>query len=289
MPSIGTLAAALCGVIVAAGMLLAADGASRRVRAARDTPALSAATVRRIGIAIAAGAVVWLASGWPVAGCYTVVGVLVLPRLLSAGRSSRDRIERTEAIGTWTESVRDSLAEATGIEQAVIAASQRPPAAIADDVATLMVALQRRRLPLGDALAGFQQQLADPIADLVIAQLRIAADAPTGRLAATLSQIAAMARNHVMLRLDIEADRAPIRTELRLIVAITLALVGGLRLLRPQFLAPYHAATGQLVLAVVGGLFTAGMALMASLSRGAEPPRLFTSVPATPAQAQATS
>ena len=271
------LLAALLGASAAAGLLLAGDGARRRIRSARTTPALSQTTLLRGGAALIGGVLVWLVTGWPVAGVFSAVAVAVLPRLLAGGASRRARTDRIEAIGAWTESLRDSLTEASGVEQAIIAASTRPPEAIADDIAIAMVALQRRRQPLSEALAALQIRLNDPIADLVIAQLLIAAQAPTGRLAATLTRIAEQARHHVTLRLDIEADRAPIRTELRLVVAITILFIGGLRLLRPQFLAPYHSLGGQAVLTIVGGVIAAGLALMAVLNRDTDIPRvLFT-------------
>jgi len=121
----------------------------------------------------------------------------------------------------------------------------------------------------------------NPIADLVIGQLIVASDAPAGRLAATLSTIAGIARSHVTQRLDIEADRAPVRTELRLVLTLTVVLIGGLKLLRPQFLVSYGHPVGEFVLLAVGGLFALGLGLMAAMARDARPPRVMTGPPPT--------
>jgi tight adherence protein B len=266
--------AAVLGIVAAAGLLVAGDGAHRGIRARRPRWRLTAAHARTCGIGTAVGAPVWWVTGWPVAGAFAAIAATTLPRLLTAGASRRARVDRIEAIGAWAESLRDSLAEAAGVEQAIVATSARPPAAIADDLGAALTGLRQRRQTLAEALTDLQVRLDDPIGDLVIAQLLIVVDAPVGRLAATLTRIAAQARHHVDLRLDIEADRAPIRTELRMILVVTVLLVGGLRWLRPQFLAPYHSLIGQTVLAAVGGLVAAGLALMAALSRDSELPRI---------------
>jgi tight adherence protein B len=271
------LLAALLGTAAAIGLLLAADGSRREIRRTRSTTSPSRATLLLAGGALLSGAFVWLATGWPVAAVFAATAAATLPRMLSGGASRRARTDRIEAIGAWTESLRDSLVEAAGVEQAIIAASARPPEAIAEDIAAAMTPLHHHRQPLSEALAALQVRLNDPIADLVIAQLLVAAQAPTGRLAATLTRIAEQARHHVTLRLDIEADRAPIRTELRLVIAITIGLIGGLRLLRPQFLTPYHSLGGQAVLTGVGILIALGLAVMTVLNRDTGIPRvLFT-------------
>lgn len=273
----GPVVGALLGVAATAAILLAVDGALPRHRTDNRRPLhVGRGTAIRAAAGTACGLLIAVLTGWPIAGLFTLAGIVVLPGLLAGGADAKTQIAKIEAIGTWTESLRDNLAAAAGVEQAIIAAAVAPPAAIADDIQALADTLRHRRRPLADGLADLQRRLADPIADLVIVQLLVASDAPTGRLAQTLSQIAAVARSHVTLRLDVEADRAPVRTELRLVVALTIALVGGLRILRPAFLAPYGTVTGQLILTVVGLLFAAGLAIMAALSRDTHAPRVMT-------------
>jgi hypothetical protein len=269
--------AALLGVIAAAGLLAAADSLRTRTRP-RSSPILSRWSRRthiQAAICVPAGLLAWAATGWPVAGIAVAVAVLTLPKLLSAGTDAQTEIAKLEAIATWTESLANNLAAAAGIEQSILVASINPPEAIATSVTALATALQQRT-PLTTALADLRDELADPIADLVIAQLTVASDAPAGRLAATLSTIAGIARTHVTQRLDIEADRAPVRTELRLVLTLTVVLVGGLKLLRPQFLVAYGHPLGEMVLFAVGGIFALGLAMMTAMGRDAQPPRVLT-------------
>jgi tight adherence protein B len=61
-------------------------------------------------------------------------------------------IDKTEAIASWAESVRDTMAAAAGLEEALAATAVAPPAAIAPQVRRLAERLRHQRLT--DALAG---------------------------------------------------------------------------------------------------------------------------------------
>jgi hypothetical protein len=124
------------------------------------------------------------------------------------------------------------------------------------------------------ALARFADALADPIADLVVGQLSLAATVQAGQLAEALTATAGMARDHVGIRLEVESDRAGIRTQIRMIVVTTILLAGGLDVFRRPFLHPYDSLTGQLVLAVIGAGGAAAFVLLARLSRFAQAPRV---------------
>jgi hypothetical protein len=166
-----------------------------------------------------------------------------------------------------------TLASAAGLEQTILATAVFPPPAIAAEVTALADDLARR-VRLDIALHRFAQSLADPIGDLIVAQLTLASAAPAGRLGDALAQMARMAREHVAIRLRVEADRAGIRTSIRMVVAVTAALAAGLAVFDRPFLRPYDTLTGQLVLVVLGAGFTAAFVLLARMSRFAEPPRV---------------
>jgi hypothetical protein len=169
--------------------------------------------------------------------------------------------------------LRDNQRSAAGLEQAILASALAPPPAIEQEVRGLAEHLSRR-VRLREALAWFAAAVADPIADLVVGQLHLAATAQAGQLADALTDMAAMAREHVGIRLDVESERAGIRTQIRMIVVTTLVLAGGLEIFRRPFLHPYATLTGQLVLLVIGAGGVAAFILLAKLSRFAEPPRV---------------
>ncbi len=57
---------------------------------------------------------------------------------------------------------------------------------------------------------------------------------------------------------------------MRTVIVFSVAFAGALALAARSYLAPYGTTEGQLVLAAVGGLYTAGLTLMVTL---AKPPR----------------
>jgi tight adherence protein B len=267
--------AALLGLCCAGAILLAVDGLRCRPRTSLGarTATLGRATRLRLAAGLTGGLLVEVALGWPVAALLVAAGVVLLPPLLGSRRAARRQEARLEAVATWAEMLRDNLRSAAGLEQAIIASAQAPPEAIVDEVTRLADDLSRR-IPLGEALTRFAAALADPIADLVVGQLTLAATAQAGQLGATLSEVAAQARDHVAMHLDVEADRAGIRTQIRMVIVTTVLLAAGLVVFRRPFLRPYHTVLGELVLAVIGLGGFAAFALLARLSRFANAPRL---------------
>jgi hypothetical protein len=92
--------------------------------------------------AVASGAAVLVVTGWPAGGLLAAAAVVAGPRLLG-GRSGREAsISRTEAIAAWTEMVRDSIAAASGLEEAILATAGVAPPAIRAEVAVLVRRLE---------------------------------------------------------------------------------------------------------------------------------------------------
>jgi Flp pilus assembly protein TadB len=127
-----TALAALCGAGVGFGVWLAVLGArgvafsplvrrrgARPDERQRRTVRLAAA----VGAAVAAGAV----TGWPAGAALAGVGVWLLPRLLGPDTEHAQQLARIEAIATWAEQLRDTLAAAAGVEQAIMAAAATAP------------------------------------------------------------------------------------------------------------------------------------------------------------------
>jgi tight adherence protein B len=223
------------------------------------------------GAAVLVGLVVWLVTGWPMAGLMAAGAAAVAPRLVGGGKARQEAIERTEAVATWTESVRDTMAAAAGLEEAIAATAVAPPAPIADEVRRLSHRLAHQRLP--DALVGFADDLAHPSADLVVAALTIAARMEAADLGGVLSRLAVSIRDDATMRVKVESGRAKLRTSARIIVGAVAATVAMLMLLSRSYLDAYDSATGQLMLLVVAAVFAAGGLLMVRMSHIALPER----------------
>lgn len=221
---------------------------ARRAAASRALP--------RVAVAAAAGLVALVATGWLVGGIMAAVATLVLPEILG-GKAARQRsIGRTEAIASWTEMIRDSIAAASGLEEAIAATGPVAPAPIRADVQRLTARLRHASLP--DALTAFRDEVAHPSADLVVAALTIAARMEASDLTGLLSRLADSIRGEARMRVRVDVGRTRVRTATKVIVGVVAATVVLLTVLNRDYLAAYDSFGGQLVLTAVAGVFALG-------------------------------
>jgi hypothetical protein len=227
----------------------------------------------RLALAIGAGLVAAVATGWLVGGVLTAAAVWFLPALVGPDRAHVRRVARIEAVASWTEMLRDTLSAAAGLEQAILATAPLAPAAIRDDVATLALRLRsgHRLVP---ALRLLAEDLADPAADLVIASLVLAAEHQARQLGDLLGSLAEAARAQAAMRMRVETGRARTRTSVRVVVGTTIAFAVGVVALNRAYLTAYDSPLGQAVLLVIGALFGGGFSWLTRIVAGRGAPRV---------------
>jgi Flp pilus assembly protein TadB len=117
------------------------------------------------------------------------------------------------------------------------------------------------------------EDLAHPIADLVVAALTVAANGSTRDLAELLGTLAESARDEAGMQLRVEAARARMRTAVRVITGCTVATAAGLVILNPTYVDVYSSGLGQVTLALIAICW--GMALwwLAQMSEFRSPER----------------
>lgn len=221
---------------------------------------------RTWGIALAVGAFAWLITGWVAAGLLAVCGAVILPRMWGGQAARKAWIAKTEAIAAWTEMLRDTMAAADGVEEAIAATVPIAPAPIRSEVA-LLDARRRSEQPLTDALAVFGHEVDHPSCDLVVAALSMAAAGEGSDFVGVLTRLASITRDEVRMRLRVEAGRAQARTSSRMIIAILLVAVVLLSVLSRGYLASYNTVSGQIWLVMVGAVFSLGILVMERMSR----------------------
>jgi Flp pilus assembly protein TadB len=227
----------------------------------------------RAATAAAGGVVAGVVTGWVVAAVLTAIAVWSLPALLARERDHTRRVARIEAIATWAEMMRDTLAAAAGLEQAVIASAAVAPDAIRTEIAALAARVESGHR-LAPSLRRLADDLDDPTADLVISSLVLASTQQARNVSDLLGSLAATARAQASMRLRIHAGRARSRTSVRIIVATTVFFAGVLVLLNRDYLSVYDPPAGQLVLLVIGALFAAGFTALARIATADEPARV---------------
>ena len=220
---------------------------------------------RRLLIGGLCGLVALLATGWVVAGvCIGFLGAF-WDRIAGSSTVEKQAIARLDALAAWTESLRDTIAGAIGLEQAINATAEKAGAPIKPSL-NLLVDRLRIREPLPDAVRAFAEDLDDPSADVICASLLLNARLRGPGLRDVLTALAGSAREELDMRRRIEASRRSIRRSVRLVLIIVLGMMGMLAIFNKTYVEPYNSLLGQLVLVIVAALFGGGLMWLRSLA-----------------------
>ncbi|MGI5206776.1 type II secretion system F family protein [Spirillospora sp. CA-108201] len=279
--------AVVAGAAVGGGLLLlvvAMRGLPpRRGRArGRSREDLVRTLTTRTAVAVIVGAVVLIVTRWPIAAAGTGALVLAWNGLAGGAAEERRGMARLEALAAWTESLRDTIAGAVGLEQA-IPSSQRAAAPALQQPLRNLVDRLHTRVPMPEALRRFADDLDDPSADLVIAALILNAKLRGPGLRDMLGALADSARAELDMRRRVEADRRATRRSVRIVVAVSVGTALALAVFNHSYVEPYDDVLGQLVLCIVVALYGAAFLWLRRLSRYEMPGR-FLSEPRGAAQ-----
>src|SRR5690606_8741785 len=157
-------------------------------------------------------------------------------------------------LAAWTESLRDTIAGAVGLEQAIPATTYAASPAIRPALERLADRL-RGRTSLPTALQGFADDIDDPSADLIVASLTLNARLRGPGLREVLSSLASSARDVLDMRRRLGASRSSTRRSVQIVMGVTVTFVLGLSIFNRGYVEPYGTPLGQVVLLVVIGLF----------------------------------
>jgi Flp pilus assembly protein TadB len=229
---------------------------------------------RQLTITAVAVVVTAVISRWPVAAVAAGALAWFWPQLLGLASGDRATVAKLDALATWTESLRDTVAGAIGLEQAIpaTAAACAPP--IRPQVLRLAGQLQAR-VPMPLALRALADDLGDPSADLVVAALVLSAQLRGPGLRDTLTSLATSARAELEMRQKVEAGRTTLRRGAAIIAGVTVFFAAALIVFNGTYLRPYDSLTGQLVLALVCAIFGVGFGWLGKLSKRPPEGRIF--------------
>jgi Flp pilus assembly protein TadB len=255
--------AAAAGAAVAIGLVLLIAELVRRPPPPGTPPrkrlrgsAVSAGDGRRILIAIAAGLAVLAITRWPVAALAVAGGIVFLPRLTFSG-GQRQRTAMLEGLEQWIRRLADMLTASRGLEEAIETSARSAPAAIAEPVQALARRLSARA-GAEVALRQFAADVDDPAGDRIAAALIIATGRRGGAVRDVLSALAVLLARDVAARREIEAERAQHKTTVRWITVFVAGFTV-FAMLNRGYSAPFGTVPGEIVLALVAGLYAAGL------------------------------
>ncbi|MCA0253354.1 MAG: type II secretion system F family protein [Actinobacteria bacterium] len=272
------LLAALAAVFVLGGTLLGVAGLQLRetapprtrvVRPVSRQDRVSKRTRRLVAGGATLGALVGVVTGMWAAVIILPALLVGLPYLLG-GTGEKAAISRIEAIEEWVRTLAGSLSAGASLEQGLQTSLRSAPAPIRTEIATLVARISSRT-GLARALRGFADDLDDVVGDKVVAVLLLASERRGAALAGVLDDLASSIADEVRARRVLEAERVKPRTTARWVTLIFVAVLTGLAF-TGDFVAPYTAPLGQLVLVVLlacFGLILGLMRRMASTDRTA--------------------
>jgi Flp pilus assembly protein TadB len=226
----------------------------------------------RGAVALIVGILVLVATRWVVAGIGTALLVLAW-RSLGGAASERRAMTRLEGLATWTESLRDTIAGAVGLEQA-IPASLRVAAPSLQEPLERLVGRLHTRVPMPEALRRFADDLDDPSADLIIAALIINARLRGPGLRDLLGALSGSVREELDMRRKVNAERRSTRRSAQIVVGVSVGLALGLGIFNHGYVQVYDTPGGELVLVLIVGLYAAGFIWTRKLATFESPQRL---------------
>jgi tight adherence protein B len=277
-----TVLIVLCSTGIGVGIALVVAGLFATTPVAKKmsfTMGIDTATRQSAVAALIGAAVVGLITRWPVGA---LIGAAVGWTLRSAlSSSSPNRVtNRLDALATWIETLRDSVAAHRGLVAAIESTVPSAPASLRANIEALVIRI-KSGTPPDRAFAALASELADASADEAIAPLILAARFGGADLQNLLGTAAANTREQLALVQRTEVARAKPRREMRLVVVVTLGFVLATLTIGHGYFNPFSTTTGQIILVVIAGLFAVGFGMMNRLSRPQTMPRLFES-PAQP-------
>jgi Flp pilus assembly protein TadB len=226
----------------------------------------------RGAIALVAAVLTLLATGWVVAA--VGVGLLALAwRGIGGASGERKAMVRLEGLAMWTESLRDTIAGAVSLEQAIPSSLRAAAPSIHVPLARLVDRLHTR-MPMPDALRLFASDLDDPSADLIIAALIINSRLRGPGLRDLLGALSRSVREELDMRRKVGAERRSTRRSVQIVILVSVGMAIGLAFVDHSFLAPYSSPFGQLVLALIACLYGLGIAWLRRLARFESPQRM---------------
>ena len=258
----------LLGLLTAAGVVLLAVGLTRTERpdpvATRNTGALGRARVaaggglgRRDLLILAGTGTIGLVYGASTG--FWAMGLLIptlawgLPKVLADPPTAS--VAKLDAIQQWTRKLSGLIEAGYALNPAITVSARTAPAAIRADVQALAARMRSRQSSIA-ALYRFGDELADPVADKVVAALVKASTVDESSLAPILTELSKMVNDEVGYRQATTLAQSSPRATARKVTYVTVAASLGFILLTSYGQA-YREVLGQLVLLSLAGLYAA--------------------------------
>lgn len=203
-------------------------------------------------------------SGSSVVPLVAIVPVTVGPGL-AARRARLVRVQALEAqLDSWVLALANALSATASLGDAIAASTRLIPTPLRDEVETVLREY-RLGIPLDEALSVMGKRVESRVIDGALLTLRIARSAG-GDARATLEMAASALREMARLEGVVRTKTAEGKAQALVVSVIPAPLVGAVRMMSPEFFAPFaRSAAGALLVLVAVLLWGAAIALAAKI------------------------
>ena len=271
-----TLVALLGGMALAGAVVLLVTGLKKvpvaaPVRRRRASPAQAWARYTRrppgkagrqrdlrLLAGVAAGAAIFVFTGWLIAIPLVPVVMLLLPILF--GQAPRSDIALLEALDRWVRTLATTLPGGRSVTQALRGSRSSAPPLLAEEIGELVDRLNWGWDPQ-EALQQFADRLDSPDADAVVASLKVAITHTEG-ITANLVSIADSLQERLRAIRQIENERDRPRQTARIVTVISALMIASTALFGRGYFTPYNTPLGQLIVAVLALAYVGSLILL---------------------------
>lgn len=255
-----------CGVAIVGGVALIVAGA--RPSTGSSTPVFKPIKVParwwRTGVvALIAGVAAVALTGLPIMLVLIPVIVGLLPYLLSS--PPNDEVSRLEALDRWIAQLIGVLSTGQSLVDAIRTSERTAPPVFREQIGTMIDRIDDGTPPQ-HALRDFADDFAEPDVDAVAAALMVASSHGGTGARSCLRALSATLQHRLSALRDIEAERAKPRVVVRQVTMITLVVLGVALIVGRGFFTPYATPVGQVILAVLIGIYLAALLGMRRLT-----------------------
>lgn len=217
----------------------------------------------RLGLGLAGGVLAAAYSGLLLMVVVVPVAVWGLPKLL--GDPPQTDIEVLQALDRWVRSMTATMAAGRSITDALRDSARQGTPLLQPHLHLLVRRLDDRWTP-AQALLALADDLDSADADAVLASLVLAVQRGGTGAVSTLAALADTIQDRLRALREIEAERAKPRIVVRQVTIITLVVLAGALLFGRDFFAPYGTPLGQVILAVLVGLYVLSLLFLRRLT-----------------------
>lgn len=218
-----------------------------------------------LGTGLLLGILLQVLLGWALVSLLGVALGFLLPFAYFTQRAERRRARIQIALAEAMGQLRDSIRTGLSVQEAFGALARTGPEVLRAELETLQ--REARFLGFEPALVALRERLADPLFDVIAASLLLNDRFGGRNVSQMFDRLAAATQAQLRVQDELRAYRARTVLSARIIAAVPLVVLAGIRQLNPEYLALFNDWPGQLVLAACLGSIGVGYAAMRWLTR----------------------